>query len=108
MPAAPPALTMPGGCWIHLGVPVSAKGQGMPHIVSGAELDAQHVLGLLVPRWMLPIACPAAGTQTLWIKTTMEHTWTLISQGQILWLALGFPPKFHCSSSQVPWQCCSP
>lgn len=80
----------------------------MPQIVPGAEQHAQHVLGLLVPQGMLPIACPAAGTQTLWLKTTTEHMWTLISQGQILWLALGFPPKFHCSSPQEPWQCCSP
>lgn len=32
------------------------------------------MLGLLIPHGMLPIACPAAGTQTLWLKTTTEDS----------------------------------
>lgn len=38
-------------------------------------------------------------------KTTMKHTKTLISQGQILWFAVDFPLKLHCSR---PKQCHSP
>lgn len=110
MPAAPPAPhharrvldPLRGSC-------VSKELRDAPNCgLPGVELGVQHVLGLLAPHGMLPDACPAAGTQTLRLKTTMEYTWTLISQGQIHWLALGFPPKFHCSSPQVPWQCCSP
>lgn len=41
-------------------------------------------------------------------ETVMKNIVTLISQGQILWFALDFPPKLHHTSPRVPWQCRSP
>ena len=120
VPAAPPQpLAMPGGCWPHLwaGSCVSKGAEGHPGDVACPE-----------PSWVPSTVCAGAACSPrgaarclhrCWQKgtrnpkpcgseTTTKHMETLISQGQILWFALDFPPKFHCTSPRVPWQCRSP